>query len=111
MGNLWFWNSFTVVMSLVAVIAVATYFVARDMRRSGGAGGVHANPLGAMDEVFHPAAHRAREELRHVDELVETVPSPDGDDPDGSSMQLARRPDGSIRAARITRRRQPPSGR
>ncbi|WP_235737585.1 hypothetical protein [Nocardioides alcanivorans] len=105
MVDSWFWGSFAVVISVVAVIAVGTWAIARDMRRSGGGGGVHANPLGAMDEVFHPAAHRAKEELRHVDEMTEVVPAPTGDDPSGSAMQLSRGPDGSIRTARITRRR------
>ena len=93
------------VISVVAVVAAGTWLVARDMRRPGAKGGVHANPLGAMDEVFHPAAHRAREELRHVDEISEIVPSPDSHDPDRSSMRLSRGPDGMIRSARITRRR------
>lgn len=106
MGDRFFWDSLAVVIAIVAVVAVGTWLVARDLRRSGGSGGsVHANPLGAMDEVFHPAAHRAREELRHVDEVTDIVPSPDGHDPHEGPMRLTRAPDGSIRSARITRRR------
>lgn len=100
-----FWTTFSLVIAFVVVISMLTVLVQRDMRRGGG-GGVHANPLGAMDEVFHPAAHRARLELQHVDEIAETVPSPDGDLPPGrTGVQLVRGADGTPQTARITRRR------
>ncbi|MFS3128743.1 hypothetical protein ACLM5J_10090 [Nocardioides sp. Bht2] len=100
-----FWMPFSLVIAFVAVISLLTVLVQRDMRRGGG-GSAHGNPLGAMDEVFHPAAHRARLELQHVDEVAETVPSPDGDLPPGQSgVQLVRGADGTPRTARITRRR------
>ncbi len=104
MGSAWFWDTFAVTISIVAVIAILTVGVGRDMRRGGTGRSVHANPLGAMDEVFHPAAHRAREELRHWDEISETIPSPDGDDRTASGLRLTRGPDGLPRAARIIRK-------
>jgi hypothetical protein len=43
----------------------------------GGRSGASAGPmLGVFDEVFNPAAHRARQELEHQNERVIATPSP-----------------------------------
>ena len=104
MGATLSWELLAVTLSIFAVITVCTWFVAGDMRR-GGSGGGPTNPFGPVEEIFHPAAHRAGESLKEHDEIAETVPSPDGDGPTGTSpLRLMRGPDGELRSVRLPRR-------
>ena len=93
-----------VVIGFFAVLLVATVAISRDKPRSGGPMGA-GNPFGPVEEIFHPAAHRAGESLKEQDEVAETVPSPDGDDPANTSpLRLLRGPSGELRAVRLPRR-------
>ena len=44
--------------------------------RGGRGGAASASMVGVFDEVFNPAAHRARQELEHQNERVIATPSP-----------------------------------
>jgi hypothetical protein len=44
--------------------------------RGGRTSATSASMLGVFDEVFNPAAHRARQELEHENQRVIATPSP-----------------------------------
>lgn len=66
----------TVVLLSYALIAVLLVALGRRVRRSGRGG----DALGPFEELWHPAAHRARIEVRTHDSRQEPAPSP-GDPP------------------------------
>ena len=95
------------VIGVFVVVTVAVVAYQRGLDKPGGRpGGGHGDVFNPVNEIFHPAAHRASDELKRYDEKVETVPSPDDEDPAHQGLvQLLRNPDGSMRGVRITRRR------
>lgn len=66
----------TVVLLAYVLIAVLLVALGRRVRRSGRGG----DALGPFEELWHPAAHRARVEVRTHDSRQEAAPSP-GDPP------------------------------
>ncbi|MEJ7647776.1 MAG: hypothetical protein WKF57_01830 [Nakamurella sp.] len=64
------------VLLVYALIMVLLLVLGRRVRRSGRGG----DALGPFEELWHPAAHRARVEVRTHDSRQEPAPSP-GDPP------------------------------
>ena len=62
------------VLAGFATILWAFVLFARRVRRSGVGGGI----MGPIDEVWHPAAHRFRQEIQVQDERVVPLPPADG---------------------------------
>jgi len=95
------------VIAVFVVVTVATVAYQRGLDKPGGRPpGGHGDAFNPINEIFHPAAHRATEELKHYDEKGEIVPSPDDDDPASSGpVRFLRGPDGSLLGVRITRGR------
>ena len=94
------------VIGVFVVLTVAVVAYQRGLDKPGGRPpGGHGDVFNPVNEIFHPAAHRASEELKRYDEKVETVPSPDDEEPGGTGLvRLVRDSDGSLRGVRISRR-------
>jgi hypothetical protein len=70
---------------VLGVLAVVGFFAGtmaglawlgrRARRRAGGRAG--AALIGPLEEMWHPAAHRARTEIETVEERAESMPTPD----------------------------------
>lgn len=64
--------SLTVTGAMVAVAGGLAWLGSRLRRR-----GVGSDVMGPFEEIWHPAAHRARLELRVYEERTVPAPSPD----------------------------------
>lgn len=98
------------VLAVLLAGAVAVVLFVRSLDEPGArdAWGGGGDLFGPLNEIFHPAQHRAAEDLRHHEAKREVAPDPDGDDP-GEAVHLLRRPDGTPYAVRVQRpRREPP---
>lgn len=62
-----------VVGGVGAVLALLTWMAARVRRR-----GIGGDVMGPFDEIWHPAAHRFRAEIRVHEERVVPLPSTEG---------------------------------
>lgn len=95
------------VVGVFVVATLATVAYQRGLDKPGGRPpGGHGDAFNPINEIFHPAAHRATDELKRYDEKGEVVPSPDDEEPSASGqVRFLRNPDGSLRGARIRRPR------
>ena len=64
------------VAGVVAAVLLLPWLAQRTMDNAGGAGG--GNPFGVLQEIFHPAAHRAEHSV--VEQKEREQPAPDGED-------------------------------
>jgi len=97
------------IIAVFAVFTVATVGYQRSLGRPGARPpGGYGDAFNPINEIFHPAAHRATQELKRYDEKVEVTPSlDDGPEPAGVPLTLVRGPDGRPNAVRLRVRRLP----
>ena len=74
----WEWVGVSIVVVLAIVLGLP-WFADRMVRGGGGAGG-GGNAFGVLQEIFHPAAHRAESAI--VEQQERKAPADDGEDED-----------------------------
>ncbi|MEU7617052.1 hypothetical protein AB0B27_13295 [Micromonospora rifamycinica] len=62
-----------IVVGSLAMILAGSAWLARRVRH----GGVGARLMGPIDEIYHPGAHRSRQEIHIQDQRMEAPPSAD----------------------------------
>lgn len=82
---------------VVAAVLVAVFllvpWVAQRMQGMAGDSSGGSGPFGALDEVFHPSAHRVKVAEQQLKEQAAPAPAP-GDDPDPGPGDLTEQPRG-----------------